>query len=104
MTLAVDGMLNKKHNNKASVYTIFSGCGPLPNITNIRWECEEDYSRQVHGVYFPCQGYCNITGEVQFHAYCNTGLLWEVTKVHSGTCKGKLIHSLVGGIHFDMIE
>ena len=66
------------------------GCGAPPNITNIDWECERGYSGELHSLYFPCQGRCNLTGQVQYHLYCNTRFKWEVTDVSDGSrCHGK---------------
>ena len=68
---------------------IFSGCGVPPAITNIDWECEEGYSGENHSVYFPCQGRCNVTTEVHYHAYCNATLQWEITEVITDNkCEG----------------
>lgn len=61
------------------------GCEALPNIENIKWECERGYSGEFHSVYFPCSGVCNITNEVYYHAYCNASFEWEFTDVRNGS-------------------
>ena len=72
-------------------FTLFAGCGDPPAIPNVDWECERGYSGELHSVYFPCQGRCNITGEVQYYLYCNASFKWEVTAVNEDTkCESKL--------------